>query len=521
MPIHASIFDYLAEHVALRPNAIAYIYGTREISFRSLNDDAAKFRRALSSIGIEPGDRVALVMHDCPEMIVALLGIMGMGAIAVPCNTMLDPTELTYIFEDSGARCIIITPDQVSNLYNCQVRGFDLPKVIVAGPEVPELFYSFEALITSAQPLATAELDGAAPAFIIYTSGSTGVPKGAVHCHRDIPYTIETSARNIYDISPEHRLFSAPRLFFGYGFTNSFSFPVGLGATCILSPERPTAAAIAQIFKKYRPTIFFGVPANFRALVEFASEGNRFDSSSLEFAISAGEKLSAQLYHQWKKVTGTDVLDFCGTTELLYAFIANRKHAIRPGSSGLAVPEYEVKLVNEQGQILHGAGTGALHVRGPSAISHYWRKPEKTAETIRDGWVKTGDIYRRDKDGFYFFEGRVDDVFKSSGLWVSPAEIEEVICAQEAALEAAIISEPGPDGDYVITAFVVLRRDETASEQVAAEILAKVAKLLPRYKRPSRVHFLSRLPRTTTGKLQRFKLRALSKYPDLDMPMAV
>jgi benzoate-CoA ligase family protein len=349
---------------------------------------------------------------------------------------------------------------------------------------------------------------------MLYTSGSTGTPKGVVHSHGDISYTIEKAGRQAYGITNGDRLFSSSRLFFAYGLGNSFSFPLGLGATSILCRERPKPELIAKVFAQQRPTIFFGVPPVFRALLEYRRQGHPLDTSSLRYCASAGEALPARIFHEWLNETGLQILDALGSTELLQAFIANPFDRISPGSSGLPVPGYEVRLVDEAAQTVNGAGRGELQVRGGSAFSCYWNRPEETAETKRDGWVKTGDVYRRDEAGFYWHEGRSDDTFKSKGMWISPLEIEEVLCAHDAVLEAAVVPVPDADGTNVVSACVVLRPELAADQGMIDRLKAEAGAKLPRYKRPEQIYFLKELPRTATGKIQRFKLRESRSWSD-------
>ena len=518
---HQTIFDYLADHVRERSGHPVYLYEGRSFSFGTIEAESARCRAALLTVGVGPGDRVAVLMNDCPDMIVALLGVMGIGAIAVPCCTMLSPDELAHVLQDSGACCAIVGSDQWSSMDAVRSRLPMLGSVLVAGSvgRMPAGVIDFDHALSRARPAPLAALSAETPAFIIYTSGSTGRPKGALHRHGDIPVTVEAMARNVYEMSPDERLYSGPRLYFGYGFSNSLSFPLGAGVTCILTRDRATAPTVADVLRRYRPTIFLGVPANFRALIEYRDQGHRLDTGSLHFSVSAGERLSVQLLQRWKALTGTDILDTYGTSEMLHGFITNRKNRVKPGSSGQVVHGYEIRLVDDDGCPIEGPGRGALYVRGESAILGYWNDPQATAKVIKDGWVRTGDIYRRDRDGFYFFEGRVDETFKSSGMWVSSPEVEEVLCSHAAVHEAAVISEPGPDGDNVVVAFAALRDGHQPDPALREAILSCAARSLLRYKRPRLLHFVSRLPRTPTGKVQRFKLRALLKYPDDALPL--
>jgi benzoate-CoA ligase family protein len=489
-----SIIDYLAENARQSPERVAIWHKERKITYGMLEEAAARCRGALIAHGVQPGDRVSLVMSDSPEMVVAFLGIMGMGAIAVPCSTLLPPDGLAYVFQDCGAKLVIVSPEHLEN-----AKAARAPEVVT---------HDF---FQDAKSAPLGEFDAGTPCLVLYTSGSTGLPKGAVHRHGHMPWTVESVANKVYDLKPDDRLFSVPRLFFAYGLGNSLSIPLGTGCSTILVSERPTPALIAATFEKYRPTVFFAVPTVFRMLLEHARQGNALDASSIRFSVSAGEVLPVATWNEWKALTGSEIIETIGTTELLHAFIHNYRDNNRPGSSGVVLEGYQVKLTDESGNIVEGAGRGALHAKGGSAIPYYHNKPEKTAETIRDGWVRTGDVYRRDEEGFYWFEGRSDDLFKCSGLWVSPGEVEDAVCKHAAVMEAAVIAEADETGATIPAAYVLLRPGHAAGEMLEKQIMEEAAKTLPRYKRPQRIRFMTELPRTPTGKVQRFKLRQLSR----------
>ena len=489
-----SIVDYFSENAARDPERVACFHRDRKISYRELEDAAARCRGALAAQGIKPGDRVALVMSDSPEMITAFLGIMGAGAIAVPCSTLLPPEGLAYVFKDCEAKLVIVSPEHLEN-----ARKANAPRIM-----------QMNELLEKAVPAPLGKFDRDTPCLVLYTSGSTGQPKGAVHRHGHMPCTVESVAKKVYQLTPDDRLFSVPRLFFAYGLGNSFSIPLGGGASSILVSERPTPALIAETFAKYRPTVFFAVPTVFRMLIEHARQGNPLDASSIKYSVSAGEVLPLATWNEWKALTGSEIIETLGTTELLHAFIHNYRDHNRPGSSGVVLEGYECRLTDEHGNVVEGAGRGHLHAKGGSAIPYYLNKPDKTAETIRDGWVRTGDVYRRDEEGFYWFEGRSDDLFKCSGMWVSPGEVEDAVCKHPAVMEAAVIAETDAHGGTIAAAYVLLRPGHSPGDSLAKEITEEAAKILPRYKRPQRIHFMTELPRTPTGKVQRFKLRERS-----------
>jgi benzoate-CoA ligase len=483
-----SLIDYLAEHAARQPQRPALYFRERAFTYREVEEAAARCRGALAARGVGAGDRVALLMNDSPEMVFAFLGVIGLAAIAVPCNTQMPVQDLAYVLKDSGARLVVVSPEYVRH---------DVGISRVLGDE----------LLTAAPvPLAAFERD--TPCLVVYTSGSTGQPKGAVHRHGHLPCSVEAVAKRTFALQPEDRLFSVARLFFAYGLGNSITVPLGGGASTILLAERPTPGLVAEVFSRYRPTIFFGVPTMFRMLIEHARQGNAIDASSLRFSVSAGEVLPTATWHEWKALTGTEILESIGTTELLYAFIHNHPQRNRAGSSGQVLDGYECRLEDDAGAVVSGPGRGHLWVRGGSASPHYLNKPEQTAHAIRDGWVRTGDVYRRDADGYFWFEGRSDDLFKCSGMWVSPVEVEEAVARHPAVLESAVIAEPDATGATIPAAYVMLRPGFTVSEK---EIIEEAAKNLPRFKQPKRIHFVDRLPRTATGKIQRFKLRQIAE----------
>ena len=444
-------------------------------------------------------------MSDSPDLIVALLAVMGLGAIAVPCSTIVNGDELAYMISDPQPRCVIVSTDQLANFTAAKPMLSSVPTILTMGPDAPSDWTDLSAAADAAPPSEPVALDPEAVAVILYTSGTTGHPKGAVHRHRDLPYVVEASGRGMFKIGPDDCIFSTARMFFSYGFSNSLSFPLAFGARCVLSNARPTPQLIADVLSRHHPTVLFGVPAIYRGLLEHHRAGHALDTHALRLCVTGGEKLAPQLFRDWKALTGTDLLDMIGTTEVMYGFIGTRPGRARPGSSGEPIPGYDVKLVDDAGATIATAGTGNLLVRGASIASHYWNKPGKAV--LQDGWLRTGDIYRRDAEGYYFFEGRSDDLFKSSGLWVAPTEVEDALCGHPAVLEAAVVSLPDRDGGFASVAHVALRAGWARNDATAAAIAAHAAGVLPRHKRPRTVRFVDALPRTATGKIQRVKLR--------------
>jgi benzoate-CoA ligase family protein len=345
------------------------------------------------------------------------------------------------------------------------------------------------------------------PAFILYTSGSTGEPKGAVHRQADIFYTNQTFCREVLRVKPSDRLFSSSRLPFAYGLGNSFTFPLLNGATAILCSEKPTPDVIAAIFVEHRPTIFFGVPVVYNLLLEHHRSGKKLDCSSLRLCVSAGEALPTHLGEEWEREFGVPVLDGIGSTEMLHMFMSNHEDDVRYGSSGKLLDGYEAQLLNEREEPAAEGAEGNLWIKGDSAARYYWENPEASARTFVDGWVRTGDLYRRDGDGYWYHMGRSDDCFKSSGQWVSPVEVESVLLRHPGVARAAVVEDFDSDGLPCACAFVVRHEVKSDSAQFERSLRALAAESLPRFKQPRRYIFASELPYTATGKIQRFKLR--------------
>ena len=477
----------------------------RSVSYEQLFGLVKKCCGMMKALGVVAGDRVAIVAADCPEWVISFLGITAAGAVAVPASTMSSASELQYVLNHSGAKAVVLTSEQMEKLQSVRSSLRQLENVLLVGGEGEEAL-CFNGALAEASAAEIEQGADDALAFILYTSGSTGQPKGAMHLHRNLPYTVETCCKHVLQVEPEDRLFSSSRLFFAYGLGNSLSFPLGSGATAILSSERPTPSVIAEIFRQHRPTIFFGVPTVFRALIEYTSQGNSLETSSIKFCVSAGEKLPEKIFYEWKSLTGLNILDGIGSTEMLQMFISNTRERVVPGSSGRIVPGYEAKLINQEGQEIKGAGVGHLMIKGGSASPGYWNDEGRTAATMLGEWMRTGDLYRRDENGNYWHEGRSDDLFKVKGLWVSPIEIEDALLACDGVLEAAVVSGVTPDGMNTVAAYVVMRSNVSSATD-AESLKAQLSRSLPSYKCPTEIQFTDQLPRTATGKLQRFKLR--------------
>jgi benzoate-CoA ligase family protein len=365
---------------------------------------------------------------------------------------------------------------------------------------------AFEDVLAGASPrlrnVATSRDD---TAFWLYSSGSTGAPKGVVHRHRDMVVCYESFARQVLGISATDRTFSAAKLFFAYGLGNSGYFPLGAGAEAVLHPERPTPESVLDLLARERVTLFFGIPTLYAGMLEVRE---RRDLSELRLCVSAGEALPADIHRRWRERFGVEIVDGLGTTEVLHIFLSNRPGASRPGSSGLAVPGYEVALVDDDGRPAPRGEVGNLRVKGDSTMACYWNQPERTSRVLRGPWLETGDKYRQDEDGYFWFCGRGDDMLKVGGIWVSPFEVEATLIAHPAVLEAAVVGREDEARLVKPHAFVVLKDPGARSAALAEELKRFVKGKLAPYKYPRWVEFMNELPKTATGKIQRFKLRS-------------
>ena len=494
-----------------RGGSIAIECGDRRLTYRDLQEQVNRIGTALKTrLEVRPEERVVLLMLDGPEMIAAFFGAIKIGAVPVPLNTRWTAADYTYVLRDSSARVVMLSGTLHADAVDAVRACSSVRHVVVAAGEVDDdRAIAYDALVAAAAPVLDAEPTSRdAPAFWLYSSGTTGAPKGCVHLQHDMSVCAEAYAQGVLGIHERDRCFSVAKLFFAYGLGNSMYFPFSVGATTILHPGAATPAAVYDIVERCRPTLFFSVPTHYAMLLAHFAPGREFDLSSIRRAVSAGESLPPALFHRFRERFGVEILDGIGSTEVLHIFISNQPGRVRPGSSGLPVPGYEARLVDEHGRDVPQGELGDLIVRGDSTCAFYWNQHEQTKNTIAGHWIRTGDKYQQDEDGFFWFAGRSDDMLKVGGIWVSPAEVEHLLLEHPAVEACAVTGREDHDGLVKPVAHVVLANAATAGSELASELQQFARTRLAEYKRPRWIEFVEALPVTATGKIQRFKLRA-------------
>jgi benzoate-CoA ligase family protein len=496
-----------------RAAKVAIECGEEVVTYRNLLERTNRVGNVLRKLGVDRKQRVLLALVDSPEFLYCFFGAIKIGAVAVPVNPWLRAHEYEYLLNDTEARVALISEASLPEIQKLKHdRLYHLKEIVLVRSSNPG-FPSLSELMKTASPELEAEPTRKDEvAFWLYSSGSTGTPKGCVHLHRDMLVCSEAYAKGILCMNETDRCYSVARLFFAYGLGNAGYFPLYCGATTILAPARPTPSAILADVERYRPTLFFSVPTNYAALLAYQSgDGKDSDFSCVRHAISAGEGLPAPLFERFKQRFGVEILDAWGSTETLQMVISNRPGEIQPGSSGKVIAGYEAKIVNETGDPVEQGEIGQLLIRGDSICSGYWNQPEKTKATFDDMWFHTGDRYYQNEAGYFWYAGRADDLFKVNGRWLSPAEVESALIAHPAVREAAVVAREDDAGLTKPAAYVVVNEDFTPNDGLKRELQDWVIQKLGSYKKPMWIEYLPDLPKTATGKLQRFKLRELQK----------
>jgi 4-hydroxybenzoate-CoA ligase len=509
-----AVSDFVDANVARGlGDKIAFTDSERSLTYAQLQARSCRFASALKALGLREENRLVLVMHDTVDHPVAFWGAIRAGIIPIPINTLLTAEQYAYLLADSRAAAAVVALPLAPTLLSLRHRLPHLRTVIVVGggaeaqADLREAL-AFEDVLAQGEPTPfAAPTMSDEVAFWMYTSGSTGDPKAVRHVHTSLMAVARLMGQGVIGIGADDVAFSAAKLSFSYGLGNAVAFPLSVGASAVLLSDRPTPQAVLATLRRHRPTIFYAVPSLYAALLAQPGIGPGAGSDRLRLCISAGEALPAPLGERWRAVVGVDVLDGIGSTEMLQTFLSNRPGDVRYGSTGKPVPGYEVKIVDESGLELPPGEIGELMVRGPSAGEGYWNQRAKSRRTFAGEWTYTGDKYLRDADGYYYYCGRTDDMFKVNGMWVSPFEVEAALVSHDAVLEAAVIGKEDGDGLVKPKAFVVLKNGYAADERLFEMLRAHVKDRAGAWKYPRWIDVRSDLPRTATGKIQRFKLR--------------
>ncbi|HET9644437.1 MAG TPA: benzoate-CoA ligase family protein [Burkholderiaceae bacterium] len=504
--------QHLIERNAERAAKTAYIDDLGAMSYGALEARIRRFAAVMLAHGVRREERVLLLMHDCNDWPVAFLGSMYAGIVPVAVNTLLTAQDYAYMLQHSRAQAAIVSAELLPALQHAMSQApstHEVKTVIVSRPQpaasaLPDGALEFESLLQQHDPLpAPADTSCDEAAFWLYSSGSTGRPKGTVHTHANPYWTAELFGSPVLGINERDVCFSAAKLYFAYGLGNALTFPLSVGATTILMAERPTPEATFKRWIDRQPTVFFGAPTGFAGMLA-SPQLPRRDQVSLRLASSAGEALPADIGRRFTEHFGVEIIDGIGSTEMLHVYLSNRPGQVHYGTTGRPVPGYEIELHDEDGRPVPDGEPGDLYVSGPSSALMYWCSREKSRETFLGAWTRSGDKYVRNADGTFTYSGRSDDMLKVSGIYVSPFEVEATLVQHPAVLEAAVIGVPDADGLTKTKAFVVLKPGQSIDE---AGIKAFVKERLAPYKYPRSVEFVSELPKTATGKIQRFKLR--------------
>ncbi len=511
-PEQFNFAQFLLERNDDRADRPAFIDDTGILTYSDLSQRVRSMATGLRSLGLKREERVLLLMHDCNDWPVSFLGAMYAGLVPVAVNTLLTADDYAFMLENSRAQAVLVSGALVPTLTAAMTRSdHEVTKVIVSKPVAPlhPAEVEFESFLQAHQPMAKAAATKADdPGFWLYSSGSTGRPKGTVHSHANPYWTSMLYGKDVLKITEHDVCFSAAKLFFAYGLGNGLTFPMAVGACAILMAERPTPDAT---FKRMtggvggvKPTVFFGAPTGFAGMLAHPNLPSKTDVA-MRLVSSAGEALPAELGERFTQHFGVNIVDGIGSTEMLHIFLSNKPDDVRYGTTGWAVPGYEIELRGDDGNAVPDGEPGDLYIKGPSAALMYWGNREKSRETFQGGWTKSGDKYVRNADGTYTYGGRSDDMLKVSGIYVSPFEVEATLIQHPAVLEAAVIGVNDSEGLTKTKAFVVLKDGATVSDE---ELKAFVKDKLAPYKYPRVIEFLNELPKTATGKIQRFKLRA-------------
>jgi len=480
-------------------------------SYRQLTERVDRFGHVLRSAGIHREQRILLALLDTIDWPTAFLGAIKSGIVPVPVNTLMTEDDYRFMLADSRAQALVVSEALFPRFAKLIESSPDLVQVIVSGDNGHGYPLLEDLLANAPMESYTAPTICDDMCFWLYTSGSTGKPKGAVHVHSNLRLTADLYAGGVLGLKESDVCYSVAKLFFAYGLGNALTFPMAVGATTILSPERPTPESVATILRQHPVTVFYAVPTFYAAFLASPNAPTRSEMK-LRHCVSAGEALPPDIGKRWKERFGVDILDGIGSTEMLHIFLSNYPGDVKYGTTGKPVPGYDIRLVDDDGKVIHTKGEmGELQVCGPTAALMYWNNRERSRDTFLGEWTRSGDKYVRDEDGYYVYCGRRDDMLKVGGIYVSPFEVEGALCTHPEVLEAAVVAWPDEDDLIKPKAFVVLKSSEKACVELAGALQEHVKTALAPYKYPRWIEFRSELPKTATGKIQRFKLRAESR----------
>jgi benzoate-CoA ligase family protein len=494
-----------------RGGKTAIVCGDRRVTYAEIAEEINRARNGLLALGLQEEQRVLIVLPDSPEFAAAYFGAMKMGAVAVPTNTALRANDYAYFLQESRARIAIVHSTLLDEFARALPEQRYCKSVIVCGEPAAGYIGWDRFLREGSSKLEAAPTSKDDAAFWLWTSGSTGRPKAAVHLHRDWAYCCHYYARGVLDIQADDVAFSSSKLYHAYGLGNGLMFPFHVGATTILFPHRIKPKEILETAQANRPTLFFSVPTLYAAMLQVVEQGTAYDLKSVRLAASAAEPLPGDIFRRWKDHFGIEILDGIGSTEVLHIYLSARAGQVRPGSTGQAVPGYELALVDDEGQRVSVGAIGDLMVSGPSTASCYWNREELSRDRMRGRWFFTGDKYRVDEDGYYWYAGRSDDMFRVSGQWVSPIEVECALIEHPCILEAAVIAFEEETGLHTPKAFIVLKDGHTGSPELVRELQDFVKRRIARHEYPRHIEFVTALPKTAAGKVLRYKLRELGR----------
>ncbi len=499
---------FIDRHLAEgRGDKIAFIDDRGSHSYADL---AARVNRAgnlLRSLGVQPEQRVLMAMLDGIDFPALFFGAMKIGAVPVPVNTLLPTADYDFLLRDSRAVVLAVSDALLEKFRPIVTDQPHLKQVLVSGRVAPTIKPLEQLLAEQSDQLEAADTTPDDIGFWLYSSGSTGKPKGAMHLHGDLVHTAVLYAEEVLGLTEHDVVFSAAKLFFAYGLGNAMSFPLHVGATAVLMAERPTPQSVMQRLNQQQPSIFYGVPTLYAAILAEAGITREAGSARLRQCVSAGEALPEDIAKRWQERFGVAILDGIGSTEMLHIFVSNRPDDIRHGTTGKAVPGYDLRIVDEHGNDVSDGEIGELLVAGPSAAIAYWNNRPKSLATFHGPWTRTGDKYVRDRDGYYAYAGRSDDMLKVSGIWVSPFEVESALLGHDKVLEVAVVAHEDTDRLIKPKAYIVPRQGIAGDDALAAELKQFVKDRLAPHKYPRWIDFVAELPKTATGKIQRFKLR--------------